>query len=141
MRTRWSRRLLRPLGGSWLLLRLIRPVLPPRPEPFNSIVNPENFSTSSRRTFIKRSAYSAVATSFAFCSTAVLTSCQSPGMYPFPGGDWYSPPSSMGGLLVQEVDGGVIITNTTDHSVQISGISGETVTIPAGESLFVPTQP
>jgi hypothetical protein len=110
-------------------------------------MNPDEFSTPSRRNFIKRSAYSAVATSFAYSTTSILTSCQTPGNVYIgvhtPVGSAvvaWSGGSSQNGLQASEVPGGVMITNTTDQPIPITGLPGGPVVIPPGGAHFMATQ-
>ena len=105
-------------------------------------MNSDEFSTPSRRAFVKRSAFSAIATTFAYSAPAILTSCQAPsGPLPIPPGWGSGAWSSQNVLTVQETEGGAIITNTSDHPVTVTGLpGGATVTIQPGESVFVEIQ-
>ena len=109
-------------------------------------MNPEAFPSPSRRTFIKRSACSAVAASFAYSSTSILTSCSTTGVtgsIQTPLGSLtftWSGGSSQNGMTVQEMLGGALITNTNSDPVTITGIPGGPITIPPGGSHFVAEQ-
>jgi hypothetical protein len=110
-------------------------------------MNPEEFSIPSRRVFLKRSAYSAVATSFAYSTTSILTSCQTPSNVYIgvntPLGSAvvaWSGGSSQNGLRAQEVPGGAMIYNTTDQPIPITGLPGGPVVIPPGGAHFVAEQ-
>jgi hypothetical protein len=110
-------------------------------------MNPDEFSSpSSRRVFLKRSAYSAVATTFAFSSASILTSCQTTGGFEFEGygvkgkGYWSgsgSKPSTVGPLTINDSPGGPTATNTSDHPVTITGDGGESITIQPGETVQI----
>ena len=110
-------------------------------------MNPEETSIPSRRTFIKTSAYSAVATSFAFSSASILTSCQSVRVRIItPYGEaevevhGSSAPSGTAPLLINSsAPGGPTATNTADYPVTVTGPDGTTITIAPGET--VPVQP
>ena len=94
---------------------------------------------------MKRSAYSAAATTFAFSATSILTSCQTRGggtIY-FPGGTlefyWSSGPnpSSLGPLTINDSSGGPTATNTSDQPVTVTGSDGESITIPPGQTVQI----
>jgi hypothetical protein len=108
-------------------------------------MNPDEFSTPSRRVFLKRSAYSAVATTFAFSSTSILTSCQTSGKFKFKGygiegeGEWSGGPrpSTVGPLVISQGPNGPTATNTSDHPVTVTGSDGESITIQPGETVQI----
>lgn len=107
-------------------------------------MNSDEFSTPSRRVFLKRSAYSAVATTFAFSSTSILTSCQTQGGFEVEYGGakvrgyWGgsgAKPSSVGPLTINGTNN--TATNTSNQPVTIKGDDGESITIQPGETVQI----
>jgi hypothetical protein len=103
-------------------------------------MNPDEFSIPSRRVFLKKSAYSAVATTFAFSAASVLTSCQTTFTLEYRGylQDCYwsggPVPSNVGPLVISESSGGTTATNTSDQPVTITGPDGQSTTLQPGET-------
>jgi hypothetical protein len=115
-----------------------------KPSKLTPTMNPDEFSNPTRRVFLKRSAYSAVATTFAFSSTSILTSCQTTGKFKVKGygveaeGEWSgsgSKPSSVGPLTINGTNN--TATNTSDHPVTVTGSDGESITIQPGETVQI----
>jgi hypothetical protein len=98
-------------------------------------------SQFSRRTFLKRTAYSAAASTFAFSSSSLLVSCSSVGVsVPGVGSVTFTArsqvPPSWNGLSFNETDDGVFVVNNGDKPATITRDEGNPVTIPPGGSHY-----